>query len=309
MYTTVTLNPCLDRTAWISGFKYGEFNTVNKTNIDISGKGINVSVALAQLGVETRAVLFNFKSDPEVVLKFLKEKNIPFRAIDVEGSIRMNVKLFDEATRVMTECNEKGWPVTEAEIAHAYEALLDELDHTDAIILTGSVPPTVPADLYFNLIVEAKKRGVYTVLDADKALFKEGIKAFPDFIKPNRSELVRLVGRELNTLGEIVGAARELVAGGIPLVCVSMGSDGAILCDATRVVYSKGAQIEVRGVQGAGDSLVAGIMMARSENLGLEDMLRYGVAVADGSLMLEGTKMCTRENFAFLLPRIDVSHL
>ena len=76
MFTTVTLNPCLDRTAFISGFQFGEFNAVTKSNVDISGKGINVSVALAQLGVPTHSVYFNYLTDKDTVPNFLAEKGI-----------------------------------------------------------------------------------------------------------------------------------------------------------------------------------------------------------------------------------------
>jgi 1-phosphofructokinase len=307
MFTTVTLNPCVDRTAWISGFQYGEFNAVTKTNIDVSGKGINVSVALAQLGVPTHCVYFNYRNDEKVVPRFLEQKAIPGTALAVDGSLRMNVKLFDEATRVMTECNEKGFPVTEADVARAFDAIVAQIDRSTAVVLTGSVPPGVPDDFYAQLIREVKRRGKVAILDADKALLREGITACPDYVKPNRSELQRLTGRELNTLGEIVGAAKELVAGGIGHVCVSMGADGAILCSEEGVVYSKGASIDVKGVQGAGDSLVAGMCMAIQDGLGLADTLRYAVAVANGSLVLEGTQMCTKENFDFMLPRVDVS--
>ena len=307
MFTTVTLNPCLDRTAWISGFQYGEYNAVTKTNVDVSGKGVNVSVALSQLGVPTQCVYFNYKNDERIFPRFLEEKGIPGTALSVEGSLRLNVKLFDEVTRVMTECNEKGFPVTEEDVQRAFDAIVEKIDESTAVVLTGSVPPGVPADFYYKLILEIKRRGKIAILDADKDLFREGIKACPDYIKPNRSGLQRLTGRELNTLGEIVGAAKELVAGGIGHVCVSMGADGAILCDKTGVVYSMGAAIEVRGVQGAGDSLVAGMCMAIQQKLDLANTLRYAVAVANGSLILEGTKMCTRENFDFMLPRIDVS--
>lgn len=307
MFTTVTLNPCLDRTAFISGFQFGEFNAVTKSNVDISGKGINVSVALAQLGVPTHSVYFNYLNDKDTVPNFLAEKGIEGTALDVPGSIRVNFKLFDSVSHIMTECNEKGCPVTEEDVKRAYDAIVDQIDKSTAVILTGSVPPGVPTDFYYQLILEIKKRGKIAILDADKDLFREGIKACPDFIKPNRSELQRLCGRELNTLGEIVGAAKELIAQGIGHVCVSMGPDGAVLCDKDHVVYAKGASLEVKGLQGAGDSLVAGMCMAMAEGLGLEDMLRYAVAAANGSIIREGTLMCTRENFDFMLPRVDIS--
>lgn len=309
MFTTVTLNPCLDRTAWISGFQYGEYNAVTKTNIDVSGKGINVSVALAQLGVKTQSVYFNYANDARIIPQFLQEKGVPGVALAVDGSLRMNVKIFDEATRVMTECNEKGFPVTDADVQRAFDAIVNAIDDSTGVILTGSVPPGVPADFYYQLVLEVKRRGKIAILDADKDLLREGVKALPDYLKPNRSELQRLTGRELNTLGEIVGAAKELVQSGIGHVCVSMGADGAILCDERGVVYSKGASIEVKGVQGAGDSLVAGMCLAMEEGLELADTLRYAVAVANGSLILEGTQMCTRENFEFMLPRVDVSSI
>ena len=186
---------------------------------------------------------------------------------------------------------------------------MEQIDKSTAVILTGSVPPGVPADFYYKLILEIKKRGKIAFLDADKDLMIEGIKAIPDYIKPNRSELQRLVGRELKSIDEIIEAADDLLEKGIKKICVSMGSDGALLCDKTGVVYAKPTKIDVKGVQGAGDSLVTGLCMAMEKNLGLEDTLRYAVAVANGSLVLEGTKMCTPENFEAMLPLVEIERI
>ncbi len=309
MFTTLTLNPCIDRTTYIRGLTYGEYNAVVQSNVDISGKGINVSVCCAQLGLPTHAVYYNYLNDKDTVPGFLAEKGVPGTAIDVPGSIRMNIKLFDLESSVMTECNEKGTPVSEEAVQMAYDAVLDQIDASTAVILTGSVPPGVPTDFYYKLILEIKKRGKIAFLDADKDLLIKGVEAIPDYIKPNRSELQRLVGRELRSNDAIIDAAQDLLRKGIKHICVSMGGDGALMCDETGVVYAKPSKIDVRGVQGAGDSLVTGILMAITEGLGLEDTLRYAVAVANGSLIREGTLMCTPENFRMMLPLVEVERI
>jgi fructose-1-phosphate kinase PfkB-like protein len=133
-------------------------------------------------------------------------------------------------------------------------ALLKERGLNDILVVTGSVPPGVPADIYAEAIRLAKASGVTTILDADGELLREGIKAKPDMIKPNIGELRRLLGRTIETEEEIIGAAMELVEVGIPYVCVSVGADGAYLVCGDGVYFTKGAEITVRGVQGAGDS-------------------------------------------------------
>ena len=133
MITTVTLNPCIDRTVMLKNLKVGGHNRIDRTLQDVSGKGINVSVALQQLGVETGCLGFDYSAGGAAVTRFLQERSIPYWSVPVAGELRVNIKVTDTANTVMTELNERGNPVTPGSVAALFDRLEEALDHARRI--------------------------------------------------------------------------------------------------------------------------------------------------------------------------------
>ena len=309
MITTLTLNPCIDHTIEINGLEIGGTNRIQKVKKEVGGKGINVCTALVQQGYESETMLFIHEKESVPLTKYLSEKGIGCHGVSVPGELRTNIKVFDAQKKEMTEFNESGSPVPESAAERILSLIKERLTGMDILVATGSVPPGVPADIYAGAIRLAKASGVMTILDGDGELLREGIKAKPDMIKPNIGELRRLFGRAIETEDEIIQAAKELVADGIPYVCVSVGADGAYLVCREGAYFTKGAEITVRGVQGAGDSLVAGFAMGLLEKRRPEESLRLAVACANGSLTHEGTGMCTKEDVERLIGQVEVKQI
>lgn len=309
MITTLTLNPCIDRTVTVDGFAYGGTNHVENFRCDISGKGINVSIALNNIGEETRCLGFNYMGGGSVLTDFLEQEHIPNEFLDVEGLLRTNIKIFDKKTSVMSELNESGHCVTEDCVSKLVRLVEKYLPKTSLFVLDGSVPPGVPKDIYRILTEKAHSLGVKTVIDAYGELLLEGIKARPYLIKPNKDELEEAFGEKIKSKADVIRISREIINQGVTIVCVSLGKSGAMLVTKEKAYFSAGADITVRGVQGAGDSLVAGICYAIVHGMSHKDMLRYGVAMAHGSLVLEGTQMCTKESFEDMIPLIHAEEI
>lgn len=309
MITTVTLNPCIDKTISISDFKYGELNRVVGTRADVSGKGINVSIALSQLGEETKCLGFNYLRDDMVIKRRLGESKIPYELIDVEGTLRTNVKIFDTKNRVMTELNERGHSVTMEAVERLKKLVKKEALKSDIMVFNGSVPKGVPKDIYKTLIEKVKEEGVKAVLDAEGELLLQGIKAKPYFIKPNIFEFENAFKTKFSNNNDIVNAAKRIIDQGVTIVCVSMGEAGAVIVSHKEGWFAPGSKLNVKGVQGAGDSLVAGICMAVEKGYDTKEMLRYGVAAANASLIREGTLLCTKEDFKRMLSEVKIEKI
>ena len=311
MVVTVTLNPCIDRTITIERLVLNGTNKVVESRSDISGKGVNVSTALHNLGMETLCMGFNFVNGSMPLKSFLDEQGIPARLINVEGPLRTNTKIFDRTSHCMTEYNEGGTPVSPEILAKFTEVLYNQLRQMgmcDLLVLDGSVPPGVPPNFYQHVIEEAKKSGVRTVLDASGSLLREGIVAAPYAIKPNLSELEELAGRPLSTAKAVYTVTEELLKCGIRYICVSLGSDGAMLATPHGYWYVPAMEdIEIRGLQGAGDSLVAGMCIGISKNLPASEILQYAEAAASASVCQVGTLLCSRAAFEAFLPQITSS--
>lgn len=309
MIKTLTLNPCIDKTIVVNEFKYGELNRVINTRIDISGKGINVSIALKQLGEDTKCIGFNYADGGSLLEKFLEDNNIGYKFIKVEGTLRTNVKVFDKQTRIMTELNQRGHYVNRQSVDRLIELVMEQADESDIMVFDGSVPEGVPKGIYRELIEMVKPRGIKTVLDAEGELLLEGIKASPYLIKPNLYEFENAFKVKVVNKNDIVKTARDIISNGVKIVCVSLGKEGAIIVDENEAFFAHGSDLEVKGPQGAGDSMVAGICIAINKGLGLRDMLNYGVAAANASLIREGTQLCTKEDFDRMLPTVNIEKI
>ena len=299
MIATITMNPCIDKTFTIRGFAYGGLNRVQTKRSDFSGKGSNVSIVLKELEMPVRTFGINYTKNGQDFSKGLEALGIHYEAFMAEGSVRENIKVMNEEDRVTTELNQKGDPLDEKTIREFREQLLDQLSdpEIDMVVITGSVPQGVPTSFYRDLTAECKKIGKKVILDAEGELFLEGIKACPDVIKPNLYEFETAFGLERPEQEDILRKAREVIDGGVGIICLSMGAEGALIIDRDEAWICPADKIDVRSTQGAGDSMVAGMCLAMEKGLPLSEILRYGVIAADGSLIREGTQLCTKENF------------
>ncbi|HZJ83788.1 MAG TPA: 1-phosphofructokinase [Clostridia bacterium] len=309
MITTITLNPCIDKMVSINSFTYGGMNRVLDSEIRGSGKGINVAIALNHLGRQAICTGINYRDKGFFVHQCLDEKGIDHDFIMVEGEVRTNYKIYDRSKQIVTELNEKGHRVKESYLELLKDKLIAHCDHSKIMVLSGSVPEGVPSSIYREILKSISGYPIKTILDTYGSLLLEGLKESPYIIKPNLYELERTLDVRITSHGDIVRAAQYFIEKGVRIVCVSLGGDGAIIVDEEKAYHAPAVDIDAKGTVGAGDSMVAGFCMAIEEGLGLEDILRYGVAAATASVMREGILLCTREGFDYILPKVKVKSM
>lgn len=306
MILTITLNPCIDKTIYLDQLKIGSYNRVKNTRNDLAGKGINVSTVLNHLKEDTLCMGFNFRNNGSMLNQVLDERGLKHKFILADGAIRTNIKLFDQSCQVMTEVNEAGSYVPSS----AVNKLLDEIDafleHAHILVMSGSVPPGVPTDIYQRLIHMAHKKDVKTVLDASGEPFLLGLEEKPFLIKPNSLEFEQAFKKEIRSGAGPIEIARKIVDGGIPYLCISMGGDGALLLDKNHTYRAKPLPVELKSLTGAGDSMVAGMCYAIRKRMRSEDMLRYAMAAAAGSIRQEGTMLAKESDVKELLSQVEI---
>ena len=338
MIVTLTMNPCIDVTETIPHFVYGGLNRITSRRADSSGKGINVAMVLHNLGADVLAIGMNYTGNGEAFSRQLAERGLTYDAVFADGAVRENIKLFDEEKAVTTEINQGGVPIRGEDLANMHARITECLrdPRVTAFIMTGSLPPGTPKDFYKSIIEEGNALGrgerqddpVRMILDAEKEQLLLGLSAKPYMIKPNlfEFETAFLTGHALadaegtvkdmpvparrEHLAPVIEKARELLRDGLPLLCISMGADGAMLLDEKEAWYA--APVPggtVRSTQGAGDSLLAGILMAIDAHLPRAEQLRWGIAAAQGSIEREGTLLCTPEAFEKYKSLVEVHAL
>ena len=306
---TLTLNPCQDRTIDIDRQIYGGTNKILEVRNDVSGKGINVSCVLRRFGVSTRCLGFNYSEGAKIVERFLNEMDIPFDFVSVPGMLRTNIKIFEKATGVMTEYNESGLSVPKEAVGGLLDKISLAAGHAKILTLCGSLPHGVPVNIYRIIIERANLEGCRTILDTSGQALCEGIKAIPYMIKPNIQELTNTFAKEIEEGMSLDGVVQMLLNTGIHYICLSLGNKGACLASRERILYARELDVEVKGIQGAGDSMVAGMCSAILQDRTDEEILAFGIAAAAGSLTHSGTQLCRKEDFDELLPLVQVREI
>ena len=295
MIYTLTFNPALDYAVYPMALVLGKTNRSQTERIDFGGKGINVSYVLHQLGEPTTALGFVAGFTGRALCDMLQEAGVRCDFVRLPGGMtRINVKIKGDAE---TEINASG-PDIPAEALETLYGKLDAMVAGDTLLLAGSVPSTLPRDVYETICARIAGRGIRLAVDAEGALLQSVLKYHPFVIKPNRDELSAIAGRELTDDADVEAAARVLQAAGACNVLVSLGGDGALLLDETgRVHRAPAVGGKPVNTVGAGDSMVAGFLSGARQ--GYDYALRLGIAA--GSATATSLTLATREEIERLL--------
>ena len=307
MIATVTMNPCIDKTVYLNGFTYGGTNLVASARHDTAGKGLNVSLALKSFGIDSTAISFEFTENPGAVQSLLAAAGITSILPQAAGALRTNLKIFEQDGHIMTELNERGTAPSSAALSAMRTAILRTAETAEILVLSGSLPPGVPETFYRDIMRATHRNGLRFVVDTGGNALRTALSANPYLIKPNVQELSTLLDRELLTLPDRICAAKEAVALGAELCCLSMDAEGALLVSKTETYFAPGLAVDVKSAQGAGDSMVAGFLDAHTKRLPLPDMLRHAVAAASATIMQDGTQIGTAADYQRLCREVRIS--
>ncbi|QGQ18718.1 1-phosphofructokinase [Cellulomonas sp. JZ18] len=291
MIVTVTPNPSVDRALDLDRLEVGEVNRAHTTHVHPGGKGINVARALARHGVAALAVVPTGGPDGTRLTELLAEHGVAAVPVPVAGDTRTNVTLVD-ADGSTTKVNAPGPRMAEAEV----DALLAAVDAQlatgpQAVVAAGSLPAGVGDAFFVRLAALANRHHVPLVLDSSGVPLARAVRAGGlTLVKPNEHELGELVGRELVTVGDVLGAARDVVAQGTRGVLVSLGAHGALLVcrDAPHAWWAGGPPLVPLSTVGAGDATLAGFLAASGP---APDRLRTAVAWGRAAVLLPGTEL------------------
>lgn len=285
MIYTVTFNPSLDYIVHLEELRLGAVNRTRSEVIYPGGKGINVSIVLKNLGVDSRLLGFTAGFTGREVERLVEDFGCRTDFIPIEdGLTRINVKIkADEES----EINAQGPNIQPKHLQKLFERL-DALQKDDILVLAGSIPSTLPEDIYERILARLEGRGVCVVVDATRDLLLNVLKYRPFLIKPNNHELGEMFGVTLKTDAEIACYAKKLQEMGARNVLISMAGDGAMLLDEEggyhRSLPPKG---KVVNSVGAGDSMVAGFLAGWLSSGSYESAFRMGLCTGSASAFQE----------------------
>lgn len=296
MVYTVTFNPAIDYVVHTGEMKLGATNRSEREEMYFGGKGINVSIVLRELGIASKALGFMAGFTGEAIEKGLADMGIDTDFVHLKnGNSRINVKI---KSAEETELNGQGPDIDDKAIKALFEKL-DTLSDGDTLILAGSIPSSLPSDIYEQILAKLSEKKIKVVVDATKDLLLNVLKYKPFLVKPNNHELGEMFGVELKSDANIEKYARKLQEMGAVNVLISMAGDGAMLIDEHGKMHRCGVcKGKVKNSVGAGDSMVAGFT-AGSLQGDYEYALKLGTAAGGATAFSDG--LATKEKIAELL--------
>ena len=307
MIYTVTFNPAIDYIAKVNNLEKNEINRAISEKILAGGKGINVSIVLKNLGIESIALGFIAGFTGKEIKRRVEEFGIKTDFVNIPDKFsRINIKLQSNTNGVITEetaINGEGPKILEQEV-NEFMKKIENIGQDDFLVLAGSVSRNMQDDIYEKICMKVKEKGAKIVADATGKLLVNVLKHNPFLIKPNKKELEEIFEKEINTDEEIVLYARKLQEMGAQNVLISMDKDGAILITQDKkLLYSKAPKGNVVNSVGSGDSMVAGFITGYLKYKDYEKALKLGIA--SGSASAFSKDLATKEEIMEQLLNIE----
>ena len=282
MIYTLTLNPAVDYYITVDDFKSGVVNRTKGERIAFGGKGINVSIVAKELGLKSTCMGFVGGFTGDALENHLKQNGIDCDFVKVQGNTRINVKLND------TDINSAGPDISESDLQQLYKKL-DNLKSEDFLVLSGSVPKSLPQNIYETILERLKDKGIEFIVDAEKDLLLNTLKYKPFLIKPNHHELGQIFGVEINDFDTALTYAKKLVDMGAKNVMVTLGEKGAVLACKNGETYTQAApKGNVISAVGSGDSAIAAYLAMLYCDQPYEHRLKCAVAAGSATAFSDG---------------------
>lgn len=309
MILTVTPNPAVDKTYVVENYDPRGIHKPCVTLTTAGGKGVNVARVCTILGCPAIASGFAGGHAGDLIIEELERCGVLPDFVRVSGESRTNVEILDQDKDVHAKVNEPGPHVTAADAVHLEAKISGWLGRAQLVVLAGGGPPGTPSDLYARLVRRSREAGVRVMLDASGELLRRGVAATPFMVKPNAEELGEMIGTRIRSVADAAAGARMLLQTGIAIVAVSLGEDGAVIAQGTKLLHAQPPPVEVVSTVGSGDCLAAGFALALLRGVSLDAMARWGVAAGTANAAVLGPGLCTRAEIEALVPRVKVTAL
>jgi 1-phosphofructokinase len=298
MIYTVTFSPAVDYVVDLDDLHIGEINRSQKELVLAGGKGINVSIVLKNLGSQSVATGFLGGFTGEFIKTELKNKGIETDFVELGGNTRINVKI---RGKVETAINGQGPSISKANIEELMTKL-SSLHDDDILVISGTVPTTLPSNIYEIILERLKNKKLDLVIDSNKDILLKTLKYHPLLVKPNKEELEEMFNVTINNDDELIENAKKLLDLGSKNVIVSLGGDGALLLNDSTILKIAAPKGKVVNTVGAGDSLVAGFIDEYSSSHDVVKAFKQGIATGSASAFSED--LATRNEVDALLKLI-----
>ncbi len=293
---TLTLNPAVDKNSEVQQVVAERKLRCEEPEYHPGGGGLNVARAIAELGGDVAAYWTCGGAIGQLLRQLLDDEEVAHTPIEIEAQCRENLIVYERSSELQYRFGMPGAPLKPDEIEACIDMLRAIDPPPDYLVLSGSLPPGVDDALYAK-VASAMPSSCRVVLDTSGVPLQHGLDAPIYLVKPNMRELGQLAGQEVKDDSQIRDVACSLIdQAKVEAVVTSLGSGGAVLTTADEHRHVRAPTVSIRSKVGAGDSMVAGLVLALSQGKLLADALRFGVAAGSAAVMTGGTELCRRED-------------
>jgi len=293
---TITFNPCIDKSASVKKLIPEKKLHCSEPKFEPAGGGINVARAIKKLGGEAVAIYPAGGYTGQFFNHLLEKENVHSVVIEVEHAMRENVIVLEESTNNQFRFGFPGAKLNEHEWQKCLDAV-NEMDDVKYIVASGSLPEGVPADIFARLAAIAKKKNTRLVVDTSMEALRQAAEEGVYLLKPNIGELSLLIGKKELRPGEVASAGKEIILkGSCEVLVVSLGEQGAMLLTKDTEFAVEPPPIKKKSTVGAGDSMVAGIVLQLSKGKNIQEAFLYGVASGTAATLNAGTELCHKKD-------------
>lgn len=305
---TLTINPALDKSTVIDRVVPEHKLRCKNPTHEPGGGGINVSRAIKKLGCQSVAFFTSGGPTGNILDSLLQKEEINHRAIPISDWTRESFAVFEESTGLQYRFNMEGPTIQETEWEEVLRMVWQEKPTPGYIVGSGLLPPGVPEDFYARLAQTGRDLGARVIIDTSGEPLRLALQGHPYMIKPNLRELGMLAGRTLESTLEQDKFAMDIIAKGqCDVVVVSLGAEGSLLATRNGLLRLKAPEVPALSKVGAGDSMVAGIVVGLVSGKTITDAVRYGVAAGTAAVMSPGSELCNLQNTEQLFPLVEVA--
>ena len=318
----VLLNPTIDQIYEIDNFYVGGTFKVNRSIIYPVGKGISFSLGIRELTDDSdilKVLACIGKEDIPLYAKFLSTRNIDFQFIEIKGKTRSNKTINDPTKGTTTHVREKGFDLETKDIEILKDIIDINIEEGDIIVFSGSIPPNVKEDIYFDFINQSKSKKVITILDTSSSALIKGVKANPTIIKPNLVELSQILNKpELNEINftnlkisciNLIQEAKPLLNNNLKIILITLGEHGAICLTKSEAYYGNVKVDSPIDTVGSGDAFLAGFIYNYSKGNEIFDCLKYAIASGAANTLIPGPGIFKNEDMQKLLKNVEIENL
>ncbi len=303
---TITLNPTIDKSASIDHVVPERKLRCGVPRYEPGGGGLNVSRAVRQLGGESKAVYLSGGLQGKRLQHLLNEEGLDHHPVEITEWTRENLIIYEENTGQQYRFGMPGPEISEKEWQGVLDALSGVDGKPDFLVASGSLPPGIPEDFYARMAAKCRKEGIKFILDTSGKPLRKGVEEGVYLLKPNVDELKALAGKpDFDDEAHLEERARDLIRDGKnEVVVTSLGAAGAMLVWRDECRRLRAPTVSIKSKVGAGDSMVAGIVLSLARGWSIPEAAKFGVAAGAAAVMTPGTELCRRDDTEQLYERI-----